>query len=125
MASARLPQLLKPFFWDYPFDKLSWRADHDLIIRRVLTNGSWDAILWLRKKVDDDTLRVWLLEHEGRGLSPRQIRFWELMVDLPRRKANQWIRREKENPWWGRMNRTFNQAEKVKKKEGKQGELGI
>lgn len=102
MASAKLPQFLKPFFWDYPFAKLSWRADRDLIIRRVLTNGSWDAILWLRKKMDDNTLRAWLLENEGRGLSPRQIRFWELMVDLPRRKTNRWIQAARENPWGAR-----------------------
>lgn len=102
MRKVKLPQLLKSFFWDHHFGKLTWQADRELIIRRVLEDGSWDAVRWLRKKMGEDALRSWILDHEGRGLSSRQIRFWELTLNLPRRRTNQWVRRAQENPWAGR-----------------------
>lgn len=100
MASFEsLPKSLKPFFWDYPFSKLSFNADRDLIIRRVLSSGSWDAVLWVRKKIGDENLKKWLIAHQGRGLSPRQLRFWELILDLPKRQVNAWVKTARETPW--------------------------
>src|SRR6266496_2025983 len=100
MASSQpLPKSLKPYFWDYSFSKLSLKNDRDLIIRRVLTNGSWDAILWLKKKIGDENLKQWLIAHQGRGLSPRQLRYWGLVLDLPNRQINTWVKAVQENPW--------------------------
>jgi len=99
MAILGLPQRLKSFFWDYPFAELTWKNDRELIVRRVLTEGSWDAIVWLWKKMGNDALRQWILDKNGKGLSPRQLRFWELMLDLPHRKTNQWVRQAQESPW--------------------------
>lgn len=98
-SSGPLPKGLKPYFWDYPFSKLSLRTDRDLIIRRVLSSGSWDAVRWLRKKIGDENLKKWLIAHKGRGLSPRQLRFWELILDLPKRQVDAWVRMAKETPW--------------------------
>src|SRR5512138_444463 len=100
MASpGSLPKSLKPYFWDYPFSKLSLRTDRDLIIRRVLSNGSWEAVRWLKKRVGDEQIKTWLIAHQGRGLSPHQLRYWELVLDLPKRQVNKWINVAKENPW--------------------------
>lgn len=100
MASPEsLPKSLKPYFWDYPFSKLSLRTDRDLIIRRVLVNGSWEAVCWLRKKIGEENLRKWLIAHQGRGLSPRQLRYWELILDLPKREVNKWVNSAKARPW--------------------------
>jgi hypothetical protein len=100
MASSEpLPKSLKPFFWDYSFSKLSFKADRDLIIRRVLSSGSWDAVLWVRKKIGDENLKKWLIAHQGRGLSARQLRFWELILDLPKRQVNAWVKAARETPW--------------------------
>ena len=99
MASLGLPQRLKPFFWDYPFAKLSWKNDRELIIRRVLTEGSWNAIVWLWKKMGNEALREWLITNKAKGLNPRQIRFWELMLDLPPKDVEQWLQIARENPW--------------------------
>jgi len=95
----RLPKNLYKFFWDYPPGKLSWEADQDLIIRRILTTGSWKAIVWLRKQMGDDALKQRLLSYRGKGLSPRQIRFWELLLDLPKHKTNEWVRDAQSMPW--------------------------
>lgn len=99
---TRLPKSLDKFFWDYPLSKLSWETDQDLIVRRILTNGSWEAITWLRKQMGDKMLRQWLLKHHGRGLSPRQIRFWELILDLPNRQIADWLRTAQAIPWGAR-----------------------
>ena len=100
MASIKpLPKNLKPYFWDYSFSKLSLNKDRDLIIRRVLSNGSWETVLWLRKKIGDENLKKWLLAHQGRGLSPRQLRYWELILDLPDRQVNNWVNFANQHPW--------------------------
>ena len=97
-----LPKNLKPFFWDYSFSKLSLKTDRDLIIRRVLTNGSWDAFRWLRNQISDAEIREWLITHHGRGLSARQLRFWELIYHLPTRQVNEWVNFAKNTPWGNR-----------------------
>lgn len=86
-----LPDHLRSVFWDYPFEQLNWEVDRDLVIRRVLSQGSWQAVQWLRKQLGDPALRRWLIDHRGRGLSPRQIRFWSLLLSLPRQQADRWI----------------------------------
>ncbi len=100
MASLEsLPKSLKPYFWDYPFSKLSLSTDRDLIIRRILANGSWDAVRWLKRKIGEENLRKWLIAHHGRGLSPRQLRYWELVLDLPKRQVDAWVKAAKETEW--------------------------
>jgi hypothetical protein len=103
MASFEpLPKNLKRYFWDYPFSKLSLSTDRDLIIRRVLSSGSWEAVLWVKKKIGDENLKKWLIAHQGRGLSPRQLRFWGLALDLPDHQVNNWVSTARENPWENR-----------------------
>lgn len=98
----RLPERLRPFFWDYRFSQLSLGKDRDLIIRRLLSNGSWEAVSWLRRRVGDPEIRAWLISHRGRGLSPRQLRFWEVLLELPSRQVSQWVRNAKNGVWGNR-----------------------
>ncbi len=97
--SISLPKSLKRYFWDYSFKDLSWLKDRDLIIRRLLTDGSWESIQWLRKRIGDDDLRRWLITHQARGLSSRQIRFWSLILALPKLRVEAWARTARSSPW--------------------------
>jgi len=99
-----LPTLLRPFFWDHDFKALTWEDDRDLIIARVLASGTWEAITWLRTRLGDQTLREWIERRHGGGLSPRQLRFWELMLNLPHRQVNAWLRAEGRKIWDQRVN---------------------
>lgn len=99
MNKKSLPRKLKSYFWDYSFSDLSIKSDGELIIRRILSNGSWEAVNWLRLQFGDSHLRNWLINHKGRGLSPRQIRFWELVLDLPHKQANQWVKHARTTVW--------------------------
>lgn len=101
-SQLAIPKSVRVYFWDYPFAKLSLKTDRDLIIRRLLTSGSWDSIQWLRRQVSDAELRQWLLAHRGRGLSPRQLRFWGLILDLPKRKVDFWVKTSRQNIWENR-----------------------
>lgn len=97
-----LPETLRPLFWDTDFDQLAWRVHRDYIIGRVLSAGTWDAICWLRTRVDDQVLRQWIEQRKGRGLSSRQLRFWELILDLPHARVDAWLQSEGRKFWEGR-----------------------
>jgi hypothetical protein len=87
-----LPHLVRPRFWDYRFSDLTWEHDRDLIIGRILAAGDWESVLWLKSPMQAEDLRKWIVAHEGVGLNPPQLRFWELILGLPRRQVNTWLR---------------------------------
>jgi hypothetical protein len=103
--SLPLPEHLQPLFWDQDFGSLDWDADRNLIVRRILQNGNWPAIKWLRSAWGDESLRIWLLAHAGGRLNPRQLRYWQLTLDLPSQDVDGWIARGKGNPWERRVRR--------------------
>lgn len=98
-VQTRLPQSLQPLFWDYDFKELSWQSDRDLIISRILSSGDWQTVTWLRRQLSPDEFRQWLLERRGRGLDPRQLRFWELVLDLPHRVVDSWLKVMDRDVW--------------------------
>ena len=98
-GSEPLPAFLLPYFWDQDFERLTWEAYPDFIIRRLLMSGSWEALVWLRRQLGDQALRQWLVEHRGAGLTPRQLRFWELVLELPHVDVNRWVEAGRNNPW--------------------------
>jgi hypothetical protein len=97
--SASIPDELRPLFWDCDFESLQWLDDKDFITSRVLTSGEWDALQWLRGKTGDTALREWLKSHNGGGLSPERLRFWELLLHIPHRMVNSWIMKESHSIW--------------------------
>lgn len=98
-ARKTLARHLRPFFWDHEFQRLSLDTDADFIIGRLLAEGDWRSIRWLRRKVGDRALREWLIRHSGVGLTPQSLRFWELVLGLDRRTVNSWITQQRESPW--------------------------
>lgn len=102
---AELPPGLRPLFWDCDFDRLTWDWDRDLIVGRVLAAGGWDAVTWLRSRVGDDGLREWMERRRGAGLSPQQLRFWELILALPHARVSAWLQAEGRQVWDQRRRR--------------------
>jgi len=70
-----------------------------MIIGRVLASGPWETVQWLRSAAGDAAIRSWIERHEGRGLSPRQLRFWQLVLDIPARRVNAWLEDERRRVW--------------------------
>jgi hypothetical protein len=102
-GAGRLPSHLRQFFWDYEFSRLSWSADADLITGRILAAGDWEAVLWLRRKLANPDLRAWIEKRRGAGLSARQLRYWELILDLPHRLVNSWLADPRRQVWENRL----------------------
>jgi hypothetical protein len=99
IQSSQLPEHLRPFFWDHPFTRLRWDQHQDFITGRLMERGDWRAMQWLRRQAGDDTLRRWLIARSGRGISPRQLRYWELVLDFPHRRVSAWIEAQRGRPW--------------------------
>jgi hypothetical protein len=104
-CASGLPPVLRPLFWDCDFSQLDWQTHRDFIVRRVLVEGDWDAVCWLRRELGDAGLREWILQHEGRALSPQQLRFWELILDLPKDEVDRWLQADARAIWEGRSGR--------------------
>lgn len=71
---AGLPESMRDLFWDHRFEDVSWPADRDFVIARILGAGDWDSVTWLRERVEPDQLRQWLIRRRCRGLDARRIR---------------------------------------------------
>lgn len=103
--SGALPVTLRPLFWDLPAHRLNLARDRDLVISRVLTRGGWRDASILRRRMGDEGLREWMLRTDARGLSPAQVRFWELILDLPGKQADRWVRSARASAWERRHHR--------------------
>jgi hypothetical protein len=97
-----LPESLRPLFWEYDFDTLSWTDDRDLVIGRVLAHGPWPSVKWLWRRVGDDGLREWIEKTCGRSLDRKRLSFWRLILDLPGEQVDRWLEERAENPWENR-----------------------
>lgn len=100
--NPELPASVRSLFWEYDPDVLAWQTDRDLIIRRVLSEGNWEAITWLRDRMGDVALSRWIERQSGDALSPRQLRFWELVLDLPSERVTEWIEARRASIWANR-----------------------
>ncbi len=108
--SVRRPPSLRPFFWDYNFSRLTWTADRDLIIARILAVGNWDSIRWLCRRVSDAELCEWLVLRRGGPLGKKSLRYWELILRIPKEQVDAWIadpEREKWNREYGEYAKQF------------------
>lgn len=86
-----LPRFLRPLFWEYDFRELNWDEDQHLVTRRVLCRGGTRAVAWLRARRDDAALRDWLRSCRGRGLDVRELRYWQVMLDLTKEEVDAWL----------------------------------
>ena len=98
-SAGPLPEALRGLFWEYEFDELSWEEDRNLIFKRVLSVGPWDTVLWLRRRAGDAVVRNWIREHRGQWLSRRQLRFWQLILDLPHEEVDAWLEAREPDVW--------------------------
>jgi hypothetical protein len=101
-ARQALPASLRRLFWDYRARDLRLDRDAALIVRRVLAEGGWSEIRVLRARLGDDAIRAVLLSSGARGLSPARIRFWQLVLGLPARRADAWVRAARAGSWAAR-----------------------
>lgn len=94
-----IPDHLRRYFWEYDPERLSLDEGRHTVVLRLLQEGGLDAVQWLRQNVPDDELRTLLIRRRGRGISPKRLRFWALLLNLPRSQVDGWIAAERSSPW--------------------------
>ncbi len=97
-----MPEFLRPLFWDTDVSAIDPVDHRDFILGRILSAGPLDVLRWARKEFGDDAIREWIVRHEGRQLSTRQIRFWETVIGLPGDKVDAWLATPERCIWEGR-----------------------
>ncbi|MCI0432756.1 MAG: hypothetical protein L0271_03785 [Gemmatimonadetes bacterium] len=95
----RLPEHLHAYFQDLDPSTLTVEAGRQTILRRLLERGGWDATVWLRREVGDTGIRRFLIATDGRGISPKRLRFWQLLLSIPDELVDPWIARYRASPW--------------------------
>jgi hypothetical protein len=78
-----LPSEVRALLHDCAPDAVTWEEHRGFLIDRILSDGGWDTVLWLRRTAGDDVLRARILATRGRRLAPRQLRLWQVLLDLP------------------------------------------
>lgn len=104
-ATSDLPESLQSYFWDCDVGRLSWAASRTTIMKRLLQSGGMDAIAWLRERMSDEEIRDFIVRRHGRGLEPRRLRFWSVLLEIPRAQVDEWIAVARSNPWNQRTHR--------------------
>lgn len=94
-----LPARIRRLFWDVHAGDVSLERHRDFIIGRVLAEGGWNDVRWLRRRLGDDAIREWLVRRRGRGISNRQLSFWQIALDLPRKRVSEWLSSEGRENW--------------------------
>jgi hypothetical protein len=94
-----LPDHLRGLFWDYSTVDLLWPRDRELVLTRVLQHGDEAAIRWLRERLPDGEIAARLRATEGRGMDPRQLRFWQTILQLPEAEVATWVAAARASAW--------------------------
>ncbi|MCS6920271.1 MAG: hypothetical protein NZM28_10905 [Fimbriimonadales bacterium] len=98
-ARASLPEFLRPLFWEVEFRKLSPEKHQSYICLRIIEHGDLQALRWMVRYYGKPRLRQWLIERQGRGVSPRALRFWQCALKIPKRLVDQWLQSRPEPLW--------------------------
>ncbi len=92
------PSDVRRLFWDRDFSSIKPRAHRAFVIQRILSSGGLGPLQWLRARASDEELRLHIEGREGREIEPRRLRYFELVLHLPKREVSGWIRRQRSLP---------------------------
>jgi hypothetical protein len=82
---GRIPEFLKPLFWEVDFYKLEFPKKQDFIIRRILEYGDKKAIYWMKQNLDKNAIKDVLCK--TKGLSPRSANYWAVVLGINKREV--------------------------------------
>ena len=77
---AKIPEFLRPYFWDVKFEELEVERNSFLIIKRVLDRGNLHDIRWLVKTYGKDEIKKVVMT--TRDLARSTGNFWADMLGL-------------------------------------------
>jgi hypothetical protein len=78
----RLPEFLRPYFWETDFAGLRLPEQQSYVIERVLEYGDDRAIHWLKATFEPETIAE-VVRH-SRRISRNTANLWALVLDIPK-----------------------------------------
>ncbi len=97
---GRLPEFLRPLFWDVDFDRLRIPGHERYIIERILELGDVAEVQWMFRNFPREQIIQAL--RRSRSLSRKSAVFWASMLNVPRRSIRCLSRRSRPSfgPIW-------------------------
>ena len=77
-----LPDFVARLLWDVDLGQIELHRDAALILERVMSRGSWEAMKWLRASYPPEELADFVRREGSRRLSPRDLAYWALMCGV-------------------------------------------
>jgi hypothetical protein len=74
VTKTSLPESFREYFWDVDFNSLTLEKAPLMVLKRVLSRGNTDAILWMRKHYSDDQIKGLILT--SRDIDQKTGTFW-------------------------------------------------
>jgi hypothetical protein len=93
--SGRLPERLRPLFWEYDLEDLRLANDLDQVLLKVLAYGRPEHVEWARHRIGDGRIKRWIAARRGRGLTLAQMVPW-----VPRQTARRWQAADPNSALW-------------------------
>ncbi len=81
MSAPEIPSFLVPLLWDVDLAQFDQATHAELVMERVMTKGSWEAMKWLRKTYSSESLAEFL-RARGHLLAPRDLAYWSLVCEV-------------------------------------------
>lgn len=100
MSEGRLPEFLRPLFWDVDFDQLRIPGHERYIIERILELGDVAEVRWMFQTFPRDLILQAL--RRSRNLSRKSALFWASFLEVPTRGIRCLSRRSRQlfGPIW-------------------------
>lgn len=83
--NPRLPDFLKPYFWETDLARVHPRRHAFYVIERVIEYGDDRAIRWLRQNYAP--AQIARVVRASRVISPNTANLWALILKIPRGKV--------------------------------------
>jgi len=81
----KLPEFLKKYFWDAPFEKIDLQKNREYVLKRILDYGDEKAVAWMYNNFKKAEIIRTL--SDSRGYSQKSANYWALMLDVPREEV--------------------------------------
>lgn len=82
MATEVLPDGVARLLWDVDVTSIDLDRDRALVIERIMSRGTWEAMRWLRRRYAKAVLADFVRQRGPLVLSPRDLAYWALVSDV-------------------------------------------
>jgi hypothetical protein len=80
--ATELPPFVARLLWDVDVQEIDIDRDRALVIERVMTRGTWEAMKWLRNRYSVEVLADFIRSRGRRLLAPRDLAYWALVCNV-------------------------------------------